>query len=499
MLLLLTQSKARVFLAFLVIAFVVYFPVLTKSFAADDFLVMYRIIHQQNFLEEGFFRPLSDISLYCCYLLSGINPIAYNLFNLLLHVANACLLYIIILQLPFGAGDKKIPAFFAGLIFLVYPFHNEAIVWVVGRASNLSCFLGFLVIILALYSGTGKAIVWSALLYFLALSTYETVVTLPAIVALLLFWKGESRRRICYWMGALSLTLGANLIVRKLVGAVMAGAYGSRIFDFRPAEFLMKVSKVFGRLWFPPMEASAWLIGFTLLAGMAIVLTAVYIYRNRYSAFTGFSVLFLCLLAAAAVPFLFGVSTRTIEGDRLLYFPSFFLCAFLIYSISSVVTMRQFCFSVTGIVIYFLCFLLVNNRIWLEAASRTQHILTGVKELRAAPGQLLLANVPGDYRGAMVLRNGFYAALLLQGTDTSGISLLLNDELTPDLMPDSVLVPQQAGSNCLAVGRSFPICGSGAIVTAPIAGDTILHTFSRSNVYFWNNYRFMALKQAGQE
>ena len=88
-------GKWSVLLILFIISFVLYFPVLNKGFVSDDFTVLFRLINTKDFTPPGFFRPGADLSLYSTYLLSGLNPVAYNVTNLLIHVLNAWLVYLV--------------------------------------------------------------------------------------------------------------------------------------------------------------------------------------------------------------------------------------------------------------------------------------------------------------------------------------------------------------------------------------------------------------------
>ena len=79
---------------FLVTAIVLFFPVLHRSFASDDFLVLKRVALDRIILIKGFFRPLSDITLYFNYWIGGFNPVGYYLFNIILHGINSFLLFL---------------------------------------------------------------------------------------------------------------------------------------------------------------------------------------------------------------------------------------------------------------------------------------------------------------------------------------------------------------------------------------------------------------------
>ena len=66
---------------------------LGRTFAADDFEVIRRVVVERRFLIPGFFRPLSDVSLYANFLIGGLHPAVYYLFNILVHGVNCFLLY----------------------------------------------------------------------------------------------------------------------------------------------------------------------------------------------------------------------------------------------------------------------------------------------------------------------------------------------------------------------------------------------------------------------
>jgi tetratricopeptide (TPR) repeat protein len=88
------------------------------------------------------YRPLAFASLALSWALSGTEPFAYHLLNLLLHAGVTWLLYILLQELLASRPEGKSVAFAAALLFAVHPIHTEAVVWVVGRAELLAA--GFL-------------------------------------------------------------------------------------------------------------------------------------------------------------------------------------------------------------------------------------------------------------------------------------------------------------------------------------------------------------------
>ncbi|KYP13997.1 hypothetical protein [Flavihumibacter sp. CACIAM 22H1] len=438
------SKKTNVLVVLLGLSIVVYLPIITKGLASDDFGVMHRIVFGNIFYLDGFFRPLSDISLYVCYLIAGFDGWIYNLFNIVLHGASAYLLYRTCLLLFKENEQAAVISRTAAVFFVLYPFHNESIVWVVGRASNLSCFLGFSALYSALaYRLSVPRMLLIGLLYFASLSTYETTITLPFIAAVFLWQLYPTDKR---WIKGLCLFGGVavlNLLVRSLLVKEIVGEYGARMFDPSVLNNLVKYLKTAGRLFLPPMaSASAMTVlavfVFAVLGGISIRLwkkTSV----NRLQ-LLGIS---LAVLFSAAIPFLFGVSTRTIEGDRLLYFPSYFLCCWISFVLITWMGKPGYRWINIAIASYFLVFLQINNFTWRKADRITKTILADMAALRPQYKKLLVHRLPEEYKGAHVFRNGFMEALLLNGIDTTGIQIATFMDPMDIHQQDQVFLPEE--------------------------------------------------------
>jgi len=87
------KNNFLVYIAFIILSLLLFWPILHKSFVSDDFSILYRVTYEKDFFIRGFFRPLSDISLYSSYLMGGLNPVYYNISNVIIHASCAFLLY----------------------------------------------------------------------------------------------------------------------------------------------------------------------------------------------------------------------------------------------------------------------------------------------------------------------------------------------------------------------------------------------------------------------
>jgi hypothetical protein len=77
-------------------------------------------------LRVGHWHPLTWISFAIDHALWGMRPIGYHLTNLLLHGANAALVYVLIAALVPGIGRGAAAA--GALFFAVHPLRVESVV-----------------------------------------------------------------------------------------------------------------------------------------------------------------------------------------------------------------------------------------------------------------------------------------------------------------------------------------------------------------------------------
>jgi Flp pilus assembly protein TadD len=132
-------------------------------------------------------HPLTWLSHMVDCQIFGLNPGPQHLVNVLLHVANALLLFLILQNLT-GAQWKS--AFVAAL-FALHPLHVESVAWIAERKDVLSTLFWFLT--LWAYIGYVRRpglnrYLLTLLLFALGLMAKPMLVTLPFVLLLLDFW-----------------------------------------------------------------------------------------------------------------------------------------------------------------------------------------------------------------------------------------------------------------------------------------------------------------------
>jgi len=139
----------------------------------------------------GHYQPLSWMTLALDHMLWGMNPTGYHLTNLVLHGANALLVYTLIAALVprIGRGAALIGALF----FAIHPLRVESVAWATERRDVLSGFfylltlLTYLRLVAARRAGGAWRAWWASSVGCFALSLLAKAwgVTLPLILLVL--------------------------------------------------------------------------------------------------------------------------------------------------------------------------------------------------------------------------------------------------------------------------------------------------------------------------
>ena len=124
------------------------------------------------------YRPLTVTSLLINYKVTGISAEGFRIVNILLHTVNSLL----VLLLAMAVGIRGIFALTAAVVFAVHPIHTESVVWIVGRAELLACTFFLASLILNISTSKTRFTLISLALYFCALLSKESAITLPIII-----------------------------------------------------------------------------------------------------------------------------------------------------------------------------------------------------------------------------------------------------------------------------------------------------------------------------
>ncbi|MCJ7778701.1 MAG: tetratricopeptide repeat protein, partial [Sedimentisphaerales bacterium] len=137
-----------------------------------------------------FWHPLTWLSHMLDWQLFGSNPAGHHLTNLIFHIANTLLLFVVLKQMT---GAMWQSAFVAAL-FALHPLHVESVAWVAERKDVLSIFFWLLTMWAYVRFANHPKItsyLMVVVLFALGLMAKPMLVTLPFVLLLLDYWPLE--------------------------------------------------------------------------------------------------------------------------------------------------------------------------------------------------------------------------------------------------------------------------------------------------------------------
>lgn len=182
------------FLSCLLITGVIYYP----SFAVPFYLDDYRSIVENQALMNGDFyqyvvnrRAIPHLSIWIDYQLWGNEPTFFHVQNIMLHILNALLVFVLVNQLvQLATGKQQLwLAVFVALVWLVHPLNSQPVIYIVQRMTLWVAFFSLLALISWLKFRTTSSkkplyFIAAGVFTFGALFSKETAVTLPLLFVL---------------------------------------------------------------------------------------------------------------------------------------------------------------------------------------------------------------------------------------------------------------------------------------------------------------------------
>ncbi|MHB8883207.1 MAG: tetratricopeptide repeat protein [Thermodesulfovibrionales bacterium] len=148
----LNKAWLPVLILYAAVGFLIYSNVLAEGiFVYDDFeyIVDNPLLQDLCYYKDlAGLRPVGYLSFAFNHALSGFRPYGYHLFNIIIHISNALLVFLFVSltlkilrqgeagQLPWDS----LAAFSSGLIFLVHPVETQAVSYVTQRFTSLAAF-----------------------------------------------------------------------------------------------------------------------------------------------------------------------------------------------------------------------------------------------------------------------------------------------------------------------------------------------------------------------
>jgi hypothetical protein len=377
-------------------------------FLADDFIHIpqssHNLLAQRNSL-----RPIGNISLHIDFLWSGKLAMGYHVTNSLLHITNSVLVFYFfkILQEKYAqVANNNLLAFLVSTCFFVYPFHSEAVFWIIGRSGSLGC-LFFLVAFIS-FLQKEKSIAWfiACLLSFeFGLLAYESCWVFPLVVLLFFIFLQKNKKQWLY-VAAIWLVFAIHLVYRYQVTGELLSKYDTAsILQFNIKTIALNFSKLVARTLLPPFVNHQNLI--LVFVVVSLLLCGLIITFLRKQKQQKFFVLLSSLWLISYIPYIsLGIDTHGVEGERYLYLPSVLFCCWLLYLLYHTLNKTIFTIAIVLLFCLNIFYLLQARSYYTQAGMVTQ---TTIKQIKNYPWatNIFIENLPQYNKGAVVFRLGF--------------------------------------------------------------------------------------------
>lgn len=286
-----------------------------------------------------YYRPLVELSFWLDQRLWGLEPSVMHLENMLLHLANALLVYRIASRYAKKAcADLLWLPFCAAMLFTLHPLNVEAVAWIAGRTDPILALFalsGSLFLLRWLDEARWPDALLALLFFMLAALTKETAVALlPVSMLLVLMWPAgpgspsrRARMRIVVGTFLAAVLFALSLLACKQELIALRQFLAADASEPLPAVIRLATALGFylRKIFFPfPLnfaitEVSAW---HALVALVGAVTLAVAL-KRRY-----FPALFFASAALLIAPALL-LTVRSISwtpyAERYLYLPTAFI------------------------------------------------------------------------------------------------------------------------------------------------------------------------------
>ena len=333
-----TNKKAIIFI--MLVGLVVYFNSLFNGFVIDDLgvIVSNPGVHSITSIPDIFLnythtqlvshRPLPSSIYAILYTIFQTNTFPYHLIQILLHIFNAVLIFLI-----FKKFLKQGLSFFLALLFLVHPINEETVVYIANLQDVLFVFCGLLSLYILQLSSRLRYIIFANILLLMSLFSKETGILFLAITSLYVYFYKKSKLLL---HGIFMSIIGVIYISFRLISnssvlpdphvPIMRMSLLERMVNI-PAIILYYI-----RIFLFPKDLVAlhsWVIRnpqlsnfflpliIDLLFIAALFLMFFYVYRKEKKPIIFFSVWFLCGLVLT----LQFIPLNVTVADRYFYFP----------------------------------------------------------------------------------------------------------------------------------------------------------------------------------
>lgn len=428
---LLSVPKNRL-LGYLLFGLLIYFPSFHTGFFSDDWYYLELLnrggwsSYKTNW-DDQFFIPLTHLVEHVEFTLFGLNPLPYHLVHFLVHVGVA---YLISGSCHHIVKSSQIVYFLTGLLFLVWPYHSETVIWYAAKSylfSSFFCLMSFQLFM--------KRAHWTlvCLTFTASVLFKEITILFPVILLFIALINGHLKSTLKVYLIPLAVCLCVIVGIRSFVLGDLIGGYGAST-HLPSVATLLKNFFVYGLKFlgfFRYFKAFGLAEISYLLSISSFLIFAFTWIKNRTSKSFNRT---MTLLVIAYVLLLFPVlgleisSVYSIESDRYSYGVSIIVVFLITYTLSELKSKFQ---SGTLVVLIAMCtvFSIQNVKTWVTAADIRDDYFNQIVKYVSAKKATVIINAPDNYNGAYIYRNGLDKQLQVDGINATVLTTQLINSL----------------------------------------------------------------------
>ena len=397
------------------ICIICYLPFANIGFLSDDFTFLH---HYQskgwdmislNFY-DAFFIPVTHLIQIILLDLFNQNVFLIHITQIILHLYIAILIYRMALE---NLNFKAYSAILSSIFFVLIPYQSEAVFWF--SAIGYQCCLVFT--LLAIRSYFKNQILSYCLFFILSIHSKEIGYTIPLFIYGLSYFAKEKKNNLYLFYSFLIVTL--SILLRYLVLGEIVGGYGEIThLNFQLISLLKVLSGYFIKFFSFSRYATS--SKFIILQCVIIIsiLTPILLHRIKNQEFKKVGVwLFIFCVCILPVINLEITSIKMIQSDRYGYFASVPIVLLYGSAISFLKNKMKVVFTALSISIFFFMTML-NNQTWVGASILAENYLSELSKVLSNEKKVFLVNVPDNFKGVYVLRNGVKGYLSMKNIET---------------------------------------------------------------------------------
>jgi tetratricopeptide (TPR) repeat protein len=365
-------STASVAVVFVLAGVLLFGASVAHPFHFDDGLILAdsnvtNAARWSHFLNPLHLRQVTYFTFYLNYLAGGNNATGFHAVNVLIHVANAILLFYLLRRFI-----EPATAAVAAAVFLVHPLQTEPVFYVYQRSTLLACFFS----LCGLCAFQARRYWLAVLLFFLAFESKESALAVPLALGLLY----EHRARKWLVVGAAVAGAAAlGILVYRQEATVGIGA-ASAVTPWSYLGTQLRVIYTYLRLLVWPYPQSIeydfsgaqalWLRIFEIAGLAAIVAAGLWAFRSERWKLAGLAILAFFLLLAPTSSI---IPSTDAAFEHRLYLPMMAFSLLLAW-VLSLIPKRT---TITAIVLVILAMLTLSRQavwasdvaLWKDAVS----------------------------------------------------------------------------------------------------------------------------------